>query len=82
MTLAVLPRHSARTPSSLVVRRKQSTMPSYLRSRRPDLSISSCRRHTSQFEFGKLISRAQSWQLHIRMLERMELPLGAQRTWF
>ena len=45
MTLAVLPRHRERTPSCCEVRRKHSTIPSYLRSRRPDFSISSCSRN-------------------------------------
>jgi hypothetical protein len=40
--LAVLPRHSDAIPSCDVVRRKHSMIPSYLRSRRPDLIISSC----------------------------------------
>lgn len=42
MTLAVLPRQRERTPSCWDVRRKHSTIPLYLRSRRPVLSISSC----------------------------------------
>lgn len=42
MTLAVFPLQREATPSCWVVRRKHSTIPSYFRSRRPDLSISSC----------------------------------------
>ena len=42
MTLAVLPRHKETKPSAATVRRKQSAIPPNGRSRRPDLSISSC----------------------------------------
>ena len=39
MTLAVLPRQRARTPSSLAVREKHSTIPSYRLVRRPDYTM-------------------------------------------
>lgn len=48
MTLAVLPLHRETTPSCCEVLRKHSMIPSYLRSRRPVLIISSCAIHRQQ----------------------------------